>query len=233
MGTKRNDEFTLLIIMIITLPVMSGYQPPTESAMCQAVQVETESSILPDSVQFGFHPVTGRNIMLLENGHMYARRIDPEFTSCDAVVYGAKPFKQRRGGVFEVLIDEHSRRQNETIGIGVRMLPTGTEITESDVPKLSSISTNYHCMWFEDKVWNKLSDDNHCKSDYGSVLLHSLQQGDRVGLRVTSNGDLYFYVNGKNQGVAAKDLHEEGFEIYPVVDVRYNCYAVRITKSGW
>lgn len=60
--------------------------------------------------------------------------------------------------------------------------------------------------------------------------MHTL--GDKVGFRLTPDGTVSFFVNGKSQGVVARNIHKEGFNIFPVVDVCYKSYAVRITRAG-
>lgn len=63
------------------------------------------------------------------------------------------------------------------------------------------------------------------------VHIHTNSVGDRVGLRVLSDGALSFFVNGKSQGVAAKHIHKQNHVIYPAVDVCERCYAVRSLKQ--
>lgn len=52
-------------------------------------------------------------------------------------------------------------------------------------------------------------------NQYG-VNLDVLRVGDRVGAMVKSNGSLHFYVNGVDQGEAAKNIP---FGVYGVVDL--------------
>ena len=67
---------------------------------------------------------------------------------------------------------------------------------------------------------------------YGSTNLENLREGDRLGLRVSHDGVLTFFVNGKSQGVAAQGVYQDGYDLYAVVDVYANCRAVRITRAG-
>ncbi len=50
--------------------------------------------------------------------------------------------------------------------------------------------------------------------DYGQSL-DRLKVGDRVGVLRKENGDLHFYVNGIDQGVAATDVSDA---VYGVID---------------
>lgn len=52
--------------------------------------------------------------------------------------------------------------------------------------------------------------------DYGQSL-DRLKVGDRVGVLRKENGDLHFYVNGIDQGVAATDVPDA---VYGVIDCK-------------
>ena len=70
------------------------------------------------------------------------------------------------------------------------------------------------------------------KSHYGTVNLFHLRDGDRIGIWVKNSGELVFSVNGRSQGVAAKQLYDSDRELYVLVDVNKSDYALRITKAG-
>ena len=50
---------------------------------------------------------------------------------------------------------------------------------------------------------------------HGSTNLHDLCEGDCLGLRVSHDGVLTFFVNGKSQGVAAQGVYQDGYDLYP------------------
>ena len=66
----------------------------------------------------------------------------------------------------------------------------------------------------------------------GFTNLHDLCEGDCLGSRVSHDGVLTFFVNGKSQGVAAQGVYQEGYDLYAVGDVYGHCKAVRITRAG-
>ena len=70
------------------------------------------------------------------------------------------------------------------------------------------------------------------KFRYGNVNLFHLRGGDRVGIQMESSGELVFSVNGKSQGVAAKQLYDSDRELYVLVDVNESDYALRIKRAG-
>ena len=67
---------------------------------------------------------------------------------------------------------------------------------------------------------------------YGNVNLFRLRSGDRIGVQVKSNGELTFFIDGKSQGVAARNIYSKDHDLYVVVDVTNNDYALKITKAG-
>ena len=52
-----------------------------------------------------------------------------------------------------------------------------------------------------------------------------LKKGDRVGMMRTSGGELHFYVNDKDQGVASQGVPEK---VYGVVELHGRALAVSI-----
>lgn len=186
------------------------------------------SFILPDNIDFGFHPVTGTNAILSKDGFEVRRR-DPDNIPDDAVVYGAKPLTGM--AEFEVEILKYKTRVwGGTLRIGVMWCSAGTNIVKSNVPQESERGAN-HCVWWDNRLYDRFG-GNVVTRKYGLVDLYNLDRGDRVGMRLTPNGDLVFFVNGVRQGIAALGVHKVGYDVYPVVDVSTRCYAVKITRAG-
>uniref|UniRef100_A0A8C4R7J4 Neuralized E3 ubiquitin protein ligase 4 n=1 Tax=Eptatretus burgeri TaxID=7764 RepID=A0A8C4R7J4_EPTBU len=61
-----------------------------------------------------------------------------------------------------------------------------------------------------------LTNGKGTRRDYSSTSLDSLQLGDVVGLMVRENGDLHFFINKVDQGVAARDMPPV---VYGVIDL--------------
>lgn len=72
-----------------------------------------------------------------------------------------------------------------------------------------------------------LNDGRSILEEYGTDL-DQLGEGDRVGVMRTSNGDLHFFVNGINQGIAASNVLSN---IYAVVDMYGKCAQVTLMDS--
>ena len=196
-----------------------------------------DTFVLRSAVKFGFHSVHGPNIKLSKNGQL-AERINPSRTYNGGVVYGAKVLKGATE--FEVEITSYDGTGwNGTLKLGVMQCKAGSKIKHSDIPQNYFGITNY-CIWhsgWEDfrpsAIENKLVGySGPTQMKYGFTNLHDLCEGDRLGLQVSHDGVLTFFVNGKSQGVAAQAVYQDGYNLYPVVDVNAKCEAVRITRAG-
>ena len=188
------------------------------------------------AVEFGFHSVHGPNSKLSENG-LLAERIKPSETYKNGVVYGAKVL--RGTTEFEVEITSYGTRWTGTLKLGVMQCKAGSKIKLNDIPQYSPGTLNY-CIWdsglergHPSAIENKLVGySGPTRMKYGSTNLDNLREGDRLGLWVSHDGVLTFFVNGKSQGVAAQGVYQDGYDLYPVVDVYANCKAVRIMRAG-
>nr|XP_014345078.1 PREDICTED: neuralized-like protein 4 [Latimeria chalumnae] len=72
-----------------------------------------------------------------------------------------------------------------------------------------------------------MQDGNTMRNNYGCDL-DSLTSGSRIGMMRTANGDLHYYINGVDQGVACTGLPPE---VFAVVDLYGQCVQVSITSS--
>ena len=144
------------------------------------------------------------------------------------MVYGAKPL--RGVSEFEVELVSYGTGWSGTVKLGVVKWKKGIPLTEKAIPRYSPEGT-HHCVWSSDKLHNRLT-DCFTEAPYGVVNLDELRAGDRVGMRVTHEGILEFFVNGQHQGVAAHRIYQRGYDVYAVVDHYANCKATRITRAG-
>ncbi|GCB77916.1 hypothetical protein scyTo_0020623, partial [Scyliorhinus torazame] len=73
-----------------------------------------------------------------------------------------------------------------------------------------------------------MQDGNTMRNNYGCDL-DSLTTGSRIGMMRNLNGDLHYYINGVDQGVACSGLPPE---LYAVVDLYGQCVQVSITSGS-
>ena len=145
------------------------------------------------------------------------------------VVYGTKIL--RGATEFEVEITSYSGVWRGTLKMGVLQRKAGSRIKHSDIPQYYYLITNC-CMYSSDQIVNRLVGYSGPTNMKCSTNLENLREGDRLGLRVSHDGVLTFFVNGKSQGVAVQGVYQDGYDLYPVVDVYGQCEAVRITRAG-
>ena len=193
-----------------------------------------DTFVLRSAVEFGFHSVHGCNIKLSKK-ELLSERIKPSDTFSNAVAYGAKVLKGTTE--FEIEITSYGHRTwRGTLKLGVMQCKAGSKIKHSDVPRISPGNTNYctqHSNNGPNQLENKLVGySGPTKKKYGYADLDDLHEGDCLGLWVSLDGVLTFFVNGKSQGVAAQGVYQDGDDLYAVVDVYAKCNAVRITRAG-
>ena len=148
------------------------------------------------------------------------------------VVFGSTPLQ----GIAELELEILRTVQLSTsasLRFGVVRCQEGTlPYEKSSIPDDISIQKN-HLAWTEGgQIWNLLNSKIDVNSSYGSKSLSSLKEGDRVGMQIVDDGDLYFHVNGVCQGLAAHHIYKKGWNLYPVIDVSPNQPKIKIVKAG-
>ena len=180
-------------------------------------------------IQFGFHSISGRQIRIFNNG-LAAERRNADKGPENGVAYGACPLKGR--AEFEVMIVNYGTRYTySTLQFGVMRYEKGEPIESGrSIPKNAYDGIN-HCVWFGYQLRNNLVIPSE-QFEYGYVDLRDLREGDCVGLYLSQDGVLEFYVNGESQGIAAKNIYTRNTDVYAVVDHHGSCFATVITKAG-
>lgn len=187
------------------------------------------SFILPETVQFGYHDVHHSKQMSLSEDRLSATKKDPTVQYAHGVCYGALPL--RGTAEFEVEITSYGTPWSGTMKLGVMRCESNSKIV---VPRYSPEGTE-HCVWSSSKIHSRLTGGHaveEVERAYGKVNLDDLKIGNRVGLRLSYDGALSFYVDGRSQGVAAENVYLKGHDVYAVVDHYANCKATRITRAG-
>ena len=177
------------------------------------MQEGSETFILPQIIQFGYHNVCGKDMVIADNSRGAKRR---GIYFCHGVVYSALPLNNT--AEFEVVLKSN----------GVARYKTGQGI---QVDKISFDSI-HHCVWnCEYTVYNNLG-PYPTQRWYGTHKLY-LNEGERVGLRLNHDGKLLFFLNGVSHGVAAKNVYKEGYDVYAVVEhVQFDNCVTAITRAG-
>ena len=178
---------------------------------------------------FGYHEVRSSHMAIVEDGYS-ARKKDPESTYAYGVCFGAR--RLRGEAEFEVMLTELGTSWSGTFKLGVMRISKNCEIRHIKIPRYSPDAPSF-CVWCNQKLHNRLSESSElAEKPYGMVSLDNLKCGDRLGMQLTSEGQLSFYVNGCYQGLATENVYLSGYNVYAVVDHYGRCKATTITRSG-
>ncbi|XP_072029261.1 uncharacterized protein [Amphiura filiformis] len=161
-----------------------------------------------ESKRLLFHPKCGINAEVIYNGWA-AHRLNPLEALSDAVVLSNRPLAE--GEMFEIRIDRMVDQWAGSIEIGVTThspryldFPRTMTFVKSGTWMLSGESVLHNGTIIEDKYCQDL-----CK----------LKVGDRIGVLRRNNGNLHFFINGVDQGIAATLVPQQ---LYAVVDLYGN-----------
>ena len=211
------------------LPDSNHYKQSLSAVEEASEENPSKTFILPQAIQFGFHNICSQQIKISQND-LKAEKKDPTLHYAHGVAYGAKPLKGT--AEFEVTLADYGTGWSGTLKLGVAKYKTGHSIQVNNIPRYSP-EANHHCVWSSDKIHNRLhNNQNAQEKQYGYTNLDGLRVGDKLGLRLSIDGNLMFFVNGKYQGLAAENVYEKGHDIYPVVDHYANCKSTVITRAG-
>ena len=190
---------------------------------------ESRTFILEETVQFGYHDVCSHQIKLDESRNRHvAEKKDPDSHYAHGVAYGARSLKGT--AEFEVKISSYGTGWSGTLKLGVMRYKKNMPLSSTPVPRYSPEGVD-HCVWSADKLHNRIVQPVEEKI-YGHTNLDDLREGDRVGMRLSHDGVLVFFVNGKSQGIAAENIYDKNSDVYAVVDHYANCKATEITRAG-
>lgn len=191
---------------------------------------------LPVEVAWRFdYQLKGEGVEVVNHGRSVRRLPGAEE---ELVVLGDAPLSQTVGCVegepylllpyLEVTLDDRSASECgdglNDFGIGITARPPSAE----DITNLA-VADEVPLSWVVDftKSFIVLSVNNREAAKGLSVKGDDLNEGDRVGLRVTAAGTLEVYINGKQRDHLTPDASEcvpRGVELFPVLDL-YGCTA--------
>ncbi|XP_011877587.1 PREDICTED: neuralized-like protein 4 isoform X2 [Vollenhovia emeryi] len=197
-------------------PLTQQYLPSENSISQQptsVIQPQAQTEILHK-----FHESVGLNIQL-NNDRTVATRCR-EYNN--AVLLSEAALENNE--LFEIAIQEVAREWSGCLRIGVLSNETGNWLTSMNlVPGMTSIPSDaWYLTGNEVRHTGFTLTSNYCTS------LDWLRVGDKVGVKRTHEGNLKFYVNGEDMGVAASDVPEM---VYAAIELFGSTVAVNITSS--
>ncbi|XP_029862622.1 LOW QUALITY PROTEIN: neuralized-like protein 4 [Aquila chrysaetos chrysaetos] len=164
-----------------------------------------------------FHRLHGTNAVITNGGRTALRQnCRSEFN--DAIVISNRAL--RDGELFEIVIQKMVDRWSGSIEAGV------TAIRPEDLEFPNTMTDIDYDTWMLSGT-AIMQDGNTMRNNYGCDL-DSLGTGSRIGMMRTARGDLRYFINGADQGVACSGLPAE---VYAVVDLYGQCVQVSLTGA--
>uniref|UniRef100_A0A8C2CZI1 Neuralized-like protein 4 n=1 Tax=Cyprinus carpio TaxID=7962 RepID=A0A8C2CZI1_CYPCA len=165
-----------------------------------------------------FHQLHGTNAVITNGGRTALRQnCRSEFN--DAIVISNRCL--RDGELFEIVIQKMVDRWSGSIEAGV------TAIRPEELEFPNTMTDIDYDTWMLSGT-AIMQDGNTMRNNYGCDL-DSLTTGSRIGMMRTATGDLHYFINGLDQGVACTGLPPE---VYAVIDLYGQCVQVSITSSS-
>lgn len=197
-------------------PLTQQYLPSENSISQQptsVIQPQAQTEILHK-----FHESVGLNIQLNSDRTVATRCREYN----NAVLLSEAPLENNE--LFEIAIQEVAREWSGCLKVGVLRNETGSWLTSMNlVPGMTSIpSEAWYLTGNEVRHMGFALTSNYCTS------LDWLRVNDKIGVKRTPEGNLKFYMNGEDMGVAASDIPEM---VYAVIELFGSTVAVNITSS--
>ncbi|XP_062372617.1 neuralized-like protein 4 isoform X2 [Sardina pilchardus] len=165
-----------------------------------------------------FHQMHGTNAVITNGGRTALRQnCRSEFN--DAIVISNRCL--RDGELFEIVIQKMVDRWSGSIEAGV------TAIRPEELEFPNTMTDIDYDTWMLSGT-AIMQDGNTMRNNYGCDL-DSLTTASRIGMMRSATGDLHYYINGVDQGVACTGLPSE---VFAVIDLYGQCVQVSITSSS-
>ena len=186
------------------------------AAMMSEVEVTAgESGVRMSSSQQGFFPNNNKlrfhdrkgTLIKLSNNNRTSERRRPYDEFNNGVVMTHRPLRDNE--LFEIRIDRLVDKWSGSIEVGITTHNPGT----LDFP---ATMTNQKSGTMMMSGCGILTNGKGTRREYGDFNLDELHEGDRIGMMRKANGNLHFYINGLDQGVAATRVP---MQMWGVVDL--------------
>ena len=208
---------------IMNLPSVSYWAVIDMYGQCVQVKIaprEMERSRSIDRrIPLAFHSRCGSYVHITND-----RRSASRHQACDefnnGVVFSNRPLNGNE--LFEVVIVKKLKKWSGSLEIGV----TGHKPETLEIP--SSLTNFREATWVlgGDGV---VRDVDGASSDvYTDKVLDRLPEMSRVGVMKKRNGDLHFFINGNDQGLAARRVPSN---VYAVIDIYGQTAEVKLSEA--
>lgn len=153
-----------------------------------------------------FHTRCG-SLVKLSNNFRCAERRRPFDEFNNGIAMTNRPLKDNE--LFEIRIDRLVDKWSGSIEVGVTThCPSALQFPATMTNLRSGTIMMSGC--------GILTNGKGTRREYGEFNLDELREGDRVGMMRKSNGSLHYYINGRDQGVAATNVSQT---LWGVIDL--------------
>ncbi|XP_037118336.1 neuralized-like protein 4 isoform X2 [Syngnathus acus] len=217
--------------------------PEDSSEGPAAVSPGSPCSVLGAATDLRFHHLHGTNAVITNGGRTALRQnCRSEFN--DAIVISNRCL--RDGELFEIIIQKMVDRWSGSIEAGRELAGSGrlplellqhqtcaslragvTAIRPEELEFPNTMTDIDYDTWMLSGT-AIMQDGNTMRNNYGCDL-DSLTSGSRIGMMRSPIGDLHYYINGVDQGVACSGLPPD---VFAVIDLYGQCVQVSITSSS-
>ncbi|XP_066248762.1 neuralized-like protein 4 isoform X5 [Euwallacea similis] len=167
----------------------------------------------PDKMRF--HERCG-SLVKLSNGNRTAERRRPLDEFNNGVVMTHRPLRDSE--LFEIRIDRLVDKWSGSIEMGITTHNPNTLVFPATM-------TNMRSGTIMMSGCGILTNGKGTRREYGDFNLDELSEGDRVGMMRKPDGNLHYFINGLDQGVAAQRVPST---VWGVIDLYGQCVAVSL-----
>ncbi|PAA74013.1 hypothetical protein BOX15_Mlig004187g1 [Macrostomum lignano] len=194
-------------------------EDPNEGGSLAAAADVGHDALLDDAEELTFHRKCG-TLVRLSTDRRVAERRKPFDEFNNGVVVSSRPLRDNE--LFKIRIDKLVQKWSGSIEVG---------ITSHNPERLTlpSTMTQLRSGTIIMSGAGILMNGKGTHREYGKVSLDCLKVGDRIGLRISPEGDLRYYINGRDQGVAASRVSRPQ---WAVVDLYGMSVKVTLVSRG-
>ncbi len=205
-GNSAQNNLTNSNIAAMTNQSETEASSSNDHSTSANVSSRVVSGFFPNNNKLRFHDRRG-SLIKLSNNNRTAERRRPYDEFNNGVVMTHRPLRDNE--LFEIRIDRLMKRWSGSIEVGITTHnPSTLEFPATMTNQRSGTMMMSGC--------GILTNGKGTRREYGDFNLDELNEGDRIGMQRKSNGNLHFYINGLDQGVAATRVPNQ---MWGVVDL--------------
>lgn len=190
-------------VLSSTNPLLEDSSSAAAAACSSSNATSTTSAAIDPQDRLRFHSRCG-SLVKLSNGNRTGERRRPLDEFNNGVVMTHRPLRDNE--LFEIRIDTLVDKWSGSIEVGVTT-------HNPNALHFPATMTNMRSGTIMMSGCGILTNGKGTRREYGEFNLDELREGDRVGMMKKSNGNLHYYINGRDQGIAATRVAQTLFGV--------------------